>query len=261
MNKKNFVTILMSLIIWCNCLGCCENEYKKELLDIISKLNHELFSVREEGSLDLSLLPASFFYAIKSIYLDYDDREIKERLEVGAKTIFYSKILRKIREWNIGRGHLGIYGNISLNPIGIRINYIDEDIETESEHIYEGDIIIGIGDKIFKKELSLERANEIFSELIPGEKISLKINRSDEIIAINVFVREIVSDYLEETVDPEIYEEQANNLWKLFWDKNLPIKELQTWNKILEDETENEEKTQENNANNFSCEQYSRLKI
>ncbi len=75
--------------------------------DSIEKLRHDDYDIREQGTLELSKLPAEYAFILLKLSESFTDPEVSERLHQAHKTIFINSVLPQYTDWKWLIGSLG----------------------------------------------------------------------------------------------------------------------------------------------------------
>ncbi len=120
-----------------------------------------------------------------------EDPEIRSRCLTVVREIAMEEFSNQ-GEGYIGINMLDVFVAVPGDPIqraGIRVGQVVDDSAAAAAGILAGDVIVGLGDEVWREIPITEKFGKQIRTLKPKTKVSLKILRGDKVLEIEVILR------------------------------------------------------------------------
>lgn len=221
----------VSLSVMVSCLGLAAfgassgDEIPGEYMNHLAS---EEFRVREKAQADLlAWARARREPAIEKLYAlsqQLDDPEVRQRCLDVLQDLVMDDYL------NEGSGYMGIQMqpmivNVPGDPqmrVGVRVSMVMPDSAAAKAGIQVGDMIVGIGDQIWREQLLPDFFTEEIKKLKPKTKVKLKMLRNEVPMEVEVTLgrRPMYADrrvFGDEDLDPDALEREEKEAYFRDW--------------------------------------------
>lgn len=163
--------------------------------DVLNQLRSEQFSEREKAQKDLFdwVLKSGDkgVQALISFHTESDDPEVRSRCMEVLRQIALDEFASN------GEGYIGInmqdvFVTVPGDPVqraGIGVVQVVDDSAASAAGLLAGDVIVGIGDEVWREIPIKDKFGKQIRNLKPKSKVSLKVLRRDKLLEIEVILR------------------------------------------------------------------------
>jgi len=196
----------------------------QRIAELARKLTDEAYGSREEASQELAKAPVTVMPVLEQLAHAAEDPEAGIRLRTAARTLFVKWIAKRLPQWNMGRGRLGINWSISEEEPGVLLTDISADTAADRAGLEDDDIIVAINGKRFEKGVKREDVARIWRNMFPDDRMEFLVKRADkaEPIKLVAVVGSAPKNSSLGSGRPS-EEEKAENLWQRYHQGRLDI--------------------------------------
>ena len=220
-------------LCWASSLMCvhaedassARNEWDgRRISELARKLTDEAYRLREEASRELAKAPVTVMPVLEQLAQAAEDPEAGTRLRTAARTLFVKWIAKRLPQWSMGRGRLGINWSISEEEPGVLLTDVSADTAADRAGLEDDDIIVAINGKRFEKGVKRKDVARIWRNMFPDDRMEFLVKRAGqaELLKLVAIVGAAPKGAMLGSGNPS-ETEKAENLWTRYHQGRLDI--------------------------------------
>lgn len=201
-----------------------EPRWDRERLEgLIRGLAAESYSERKRALEALESAPPTQMREMLQTSRNHEDPEVQEALLEAAHSIFLKKVVKRLPQFKLERGFLGIGWELNTNPPGVTVNQVIANTGAEKAGVKVGDVIVCVDRTQISEVMSMSEVTQMWRGMAPGDHLKLEVERNGEKVTIEAEIGEIPAEYRSGEGAPTDNPERAEALWSKYLRSELAI--------------------------------------